>query len=116
MSLDEKLIYAGELICNSSVLLSRERYDDGTPEKPDVIIDEVSADIEGSFGCGGINMDVVIYLTKSNDTEIWETYELYKIPFIEDLDILDRILIEAKEQSHVSWRDRYKPYDVIRDI
>ncbi len=106
MSLAEKLI------CNSSVVLERTRYDDGTPEKPDVTIDNVWAEVVGCLGCGEFNLDVVVYLNKGNEEEIWAASceELYRMPFVEDLDALEAMLVGAQEQSHITWRERGKPY------
>ncbi|MCD4771550.1 hypothetical protein K8R30_04015 [archaeon] len=102
-----------KLICNSSVVFSRERYDDGTPEEPDVIIDNVWAEVIGCYGfTGQFALDIVVYLNKGNDKEIWadSCEELYRMPFVEDLDILETLLKEAQKQSHVVARERGKPY------
>ncbi len=55
-------------------------------------------------------LDVVVYLNKGDDNELWEREELYRMPFVEDLDVLEAMLVRAQEQSHLTWGERSKPY------
>jgi len=70
----------------------------------------------GSCGCygyaGTFSLDIVVYLNKGNDEEIWadSCETLYRMPFIEDIDMLEVLLQEAKEQSHVVAWERGKPH------
>lgn len=102
---------ADKLICNGSVILEENRYNDGTLENPDITIDKVWVEIKGSYDfVGQLNLDIAAYMSKEDDDEIWEVDELYRTPFIENFNILDSLLEEMKSQSHLSREERRKPY------
>jgi len=95
------------LICNGSVLLESSRYNVGTHEEPDIITNNIFAEVIGCYDYGGqFNLDIFVYLSKEDSKSIYETHELYRMPFFEDLNILEVLLREAKEQSHITARER----------
>ena len=97
MNLAEKLMFCG------GVEFSYDRYDHGTKENPDIPYDRVWAEIERCYDFGGnMHLDIAIYLSKEDDEFIWETHEMYRMPFVEDLDLLEKMLVEAKGQSHLT--------------
>ena len=90
---------AKKLLLEEEVDLYEKRYNDGTEEFPDIMINRIFAVIEKSKMS---DKDIVVYLSKEDDesTSTDQTFELYRIPYIEDLDILEKILSEANNQSH----------------
>ena len=87
-----------KLLNGEKITLSQNRYNDGTEKKPDILIDHVWAIIEEDT-CN--NKTICVYLSKEDDTQIFETYKIYRIPYIADLSILKSLLTEAKKQSYL---------------
>ena len=87
---------AKRILRGKNITLFYNRYNDGSDENPDITIDHLFAEVETSEKY----RDIVIKLSKEDDTDIFETYEVYRFPYITDLNILETILKKAIEQSH----------------
>ncbi|MDO8517385.1 MAG: hypothetical protein Q7S33_04660 [Nanoarchaeota archaeon] len=85
-----------KLLGGKTITLFYNRYNDGSEENPDITIDHLFAEIETSE----TYKDIVIKLSKENDETIWDTYEVYRIPYLTNFKILKSILKEATKQSH----------------
>jgi hypothetical protein len=94
----EKLVK--DLINGKNVTLRYKRYNDGTKDCPDVLIDRVWAFVEEVFGSNSYK-EFVFCASKENDSLVFDTEEIYRIPWIEDLDILIPILKEARKQAPI---------------
>lgn len=87
------------LLEGKKVLLERQKYNDGTEEKPDIIIYEVFAH-RAAYRWNPEHPDIIISLQYSNDTTIFDTKEVYRMPIIEDLTILEKVLKYSISQTH----------------
>jgi len=87
---------AKKLLIGRTPTLFYKRYNDGTEQNPDVIIYHLYATVEDFNG----NRDIIINLDKEDDEAIFETCEIYRFPYITNLNILKTILKKAIEQSH----------------
>ncbi len=89
---------AKKLLKGRAVTLNYQRYNDGTKEDLDVIIDRVYAEVDKGIktGCE----DFVFYLIKEDDDSIFETYEIYRLPVIDDWRMLAPVLRKVSEQFH----------------
>ncbi|MFA5953515.1 MAG: hypothetical protein WC812_02900 [Candidatus Pacearchaeota archaeon] len=90
---------AERLLQGKIITLSYEKYNDGTKENPDILINRLCASIEETKDKK--NKDLVVFLNKEDEEEINETYEIYRMPFIKDLEKLVYILKETRKQSHL---------------
>ena len=88
---------ARKLIKGEEVTLYKERFNDGTEEEPDAMINHVYAYIEENHG----NRDIVVSLSKEYDDAIGDQYEFYRMPFITDVNTLKVILEESERQGHI---------------
>ena len=89
---------AKKLLDGKKVTLSYQRFNDGTEENPDILINRVYAIIEKDQDG---NKDVCVYISKEDDEVVGDVYQIYKMPFITDLNVLKYMLKEAKKQSHL---------------
>ncbi len=88
------------LLEGKRILLQRQRYNDGTEEKPDIIIYDLFAKRDSYRWCPE-SPDIIISLQYSNDTTIFDVTEVYRMPIIEDLTVLEKVLKYVIAQSHV---------------
>ena len=88
------------LLEGKRILLWHQKYNDGTEEKQDIIIYDLFAKCE-TYRWNPGNPDIVISLQKSNYTNNFDIQEVYRMPIIENLTILEEILKQAIVQSHV---------------
>ncbi len=91
---------AKRLLDGKDVTLYYKKYNDGTDENPDILINRVHACIEKSSR--GFE-DIIVYLSKENDEIIFDSYEIYRMPVIKDVKILAPILKMANEQVHCEF-------------
>jgi len=94
---------AKKVLAGEEVTLDVKRYNDGTKEKPDILINRVYMIVE-SFRDGQFK-DIVTYLSKEDDECILETHECHRLPYIQDLDVLEKLLKMSKDQSRCREMD-----------
>lgn len=88
---------AAKLLLGEEITLSKERYDYDEDETGDAPTDHLTAKIE-EFNHGA--KDIVIYFSKELDKTIDYVHESYRLPYTEDIDLLEKIFIKAKKQFH----------------
>ena len=66
-------------------------------QKDLILYDRVLAEIKRD---NSGNKDISVSLQKEDEKEIYETYELYRIPIIKNKNMLIYILKEIRKQSH----------------
>ena len=92
----EKL--AKKLLDGKEITLHYKKYNDGTKETPDIFIHRVYAHIKTYPRSGA--KDIIVYLSKEDENTIFDTDEVYRMPVIEDLKVLNYVLKEVRKQSH----------------
>ncbi len=83
---------AKRLLDGKTVTLDYQKNNYGTDNRPDILIARVSAVFE--------EKDMVVYLSMENVEEIMDTYEIYRMPKIDNLDQLKSLLPVIKSQAH----------------
>ena len=63
-----------KLLIGKRITLYYKKYNDGTKENPDILINRVSAKMEKNQE----NKDIVIYLSKEDEKSIGDIYEIYR--------------------------------------
>ena len=79
------------------VTLWYHKQNDGTEDNPDIMIKRVYVETESnSLGYKSL----VVYLSSENEKSVFGADEIYRMPFVNNLNILKYILKEIKKQAH----------------
>ena len=90
---------ARKLLQDGEVTLEYDRYNDGSDEESDILVNHVYAVVEKGNITG--EKDIAVYLAKEDDSSVFETHELYRFPFLSNIKVLGYLLGKANKQSHL---------------
>ena len=83
------------LLNGRGACLHYSRVELGDEKEPDIMIDNIYAKVVEEEN----KKDIVVYLSKEDDENRWNAYEIYRIPFTNNKYFLRTFLKEVKKRS-----------------
>ncbi|MFC1697162.1 hypothetical protein ACFL1H_02425 [Nanoarchaeota archaeon] len=95
---------ANKLLAGERIRLSWKKWDDSEPGDPYFVIDHVYAEIRENENSPELKA-IHVYLSKEDDDAVNGLHLVYRLPVIEEIDILKEVLKYARDQSHLYYWD-----------